>query len=100
MELTAEQINEFLANAVLKSNIGVAVEAAVQKQIGILSKSYDNPFDSVIRNEVVALIQHEVADKHREALRERVAEAVANHLTDDMVAKIVTDGIGKLLRGY
>lgn len=71
MQLTPEQINEFLAKAVLESQIGDAVKASVARVMADLSKSYNNPFDEVIKRHVVQMID-EVVEKIIKSAMERL----------------------------
>lgn len=98
--LTPEQINEFIAKAVMDSAIGVHVQTAVKNQIQKLCTSYDNPFDAVIRSEVCKLIESEIITTYRPLLEERMKKALADHMTDEVVAKIIGAAIDKLNRNY
>jgi hypothetical protein len=100
MELTPEQVNSFIANAILESQIGTVVKAAVDRSVAKLSQSYDNPFDQVIRNEVASLIQKEVAEKYRPQLEAGIKSAIEKHMTDEVIQKIINAAIDKLGRTY
>lgn len=98
MDLTPEQINEFLSNAILKSSIGKAVEDSVNRSIAELSRGYNNPFDAVIRREVESLISEHLRTTFSEQLRGRVRVALESKLTEDTVNSIIEAGINMLLR--
>lgn len=100
MNLTPEQINTFLADAVLKSQIGEAVEASVKRSIESLSKSWDNPFDHVIKNHVVLLLQQEISTKYAPMLNERIQKAVADHMTEEVIQKFINAGLEKIKGRY
>jgi predicted transcriptional regulator len=100
MELTAEQVNSFIANAILESQIGAVVKGAVDRSIADLSKNYQNPFDQVIKNEVASLIQKEVAEKYRPQLEAGIKASIEKHMTDEVIQKIISTAIDKLGRGY
>ena len=100
MELTPEQVNSFIANAILESQIGAVVKEAVDRSITDLSRSYNNPFDQVIKNEVASLIQKEVAEQYRPQLEAGIKAAIAKHMTDEVVSKIINAAIEKLGRTY
>lgn len=89
MQLTAEQVNTFLADAVLESQIGQAVKEAVERTVVELRKSYNNPFDAVIRQHVHMLIETEVKTRYTEVLNKGVKEALATALTEDAVNAII-----------
>lgn len=95
MQLTPEQINEFISKSVLESQIGEAVKAAVKKQIDNLSKSYDNPFDVVIRNIVTEQIHEIVTAQYKDQLRDRVERAIAAAMTEEMFDRIVSSALDR-----
>jgi uncharacterized membrane-anchored protein YjiN (DUF445 family) len=98
MQLTGEQINEFLSKAILESQIGEVVKAAVARSIAELSKSYNNPFDSVIRRAVDDLISKEVEATYRPVLEAGIKEKMAQYMTDDVVQNIIQAATEKLSR--
>ena len=72
MELTPEQINSFISNAVLESQIGVAVQESVKRVVAELNKSYQNPFDQVIRNHVSDIIDEQLRTTYKDSLTEGI----------------------------
>lgn len=96
MQLTPEQVNDFLAKAVLESQIGEAVQQSVARVMGDLKKSYNNPFDEVIKRHVNAIIDKEVMATYRPILEEGIKEAMKNYMTDDVVEKIINAALEKL----
>lgn len=98
MQLTGEQINEFLSKAILESQIGDVVKAAVQRTVGELQKSYNNPFDSVIRSAVDDLIRKEVESTYRPVLEAGIKAAMATYMTDNVVQNIIKTATEKLSR--
>jgi uncharacterized membrane-anchored protein YjiN (DUF445 family) len=101
MQLSPEQINEFLAKAVLESQIGDAVKASIKRVTDELSKSYNNPFDEVIKRHVNNLIDAELLATYRPTLEAGIQKAMASYMTEDVMDKIVTAALEKLRRnGY
>jgi hypothetical protein len=100
MELTAEQINNFIATAVLDSQLGTFTRAAVQKAVDDMSKSYQNPFDGAIRNHIQILIEQELKTVFKPVLEAKVKAALANVVTDEMLQKIVEAGIERIKSRY
>ena len=100
MQLTGEQINEFLSKAILESQIGDVVKAAVQRTVGELSKSYNNPFDAVIRRAVDDLISKEVEATYRPVLEEGIKKQMAAYMTEDVVSNIIKTATEKLSRSH
>ena len=100
MQLTPEQVNEFLAKAVLESHIGEAVQEAVKRVVADLRKNYNNPFDQVIKQHVNAIIDKEVITTYRPILEEGIKEALKNHMTEEVVERIITAALDKLKSRY
>lgn len=100
MELTAEQINDFLSKAILESQIGEAVKASVARVLADLNKTYQNPFDGVIQRHVMDLIDKELREHYAPLVEERVKESLSKSLTDEVIQKIVDAGLDRLRKGY
>lgn len=95
MQLTPEQINDFLAKSIMESQIGDAVKASVARVLSNLNKSWDNPIDAVIKQEVMQMIRTEIITTHREAMIAMIRDKVASKLTDDFIDKIITAGLNE-----
>ena len=98
MQLTPDQINEFVANAIMQSQIGDAVKASIQRVMEELMKVYRNPFDDVIRRHVTFAIEQTVLTEHMPQILETVRTRLATHITDDVVEKFVAAGLQRLTR--
>lgn len=98
MQLTGEQVNEFLAKAILESQIGDVVKESVNRAVGDLSRGYNNPFDSVIKREVERLIAAEVESTYRPMLEAGIKSAMEKYMTDDVVQTIIRAATEKLSR--
>jgi hypothetical protein len=94
--LTPEQVNEFIAKAVMDSQIGAVVQESVQRVMADLRKSYNNPFDEVIKRHVVAAIDREIESKYRDEIGEGVKVALATMITADFVSEIVSAAVAKM----
>jgi hypothetical protein len=90
IDLTPEQVNDFLSKAVLESQIGTAVKASVDRVLKELGDSYKNPFDSAIRTIVLKQIETEVLTKFRPTIEASVRKSLESHLTDEIVKKIIS----------
>ncbi len=100
MQLTPEQINEFVAKAVLESQIGDAVKASVARLMADLSKSFNNPFDEVIKRHVVQMIDAEVLTTYKPILEAGIKDAMARHMTDEVVERIIKSAMERLQSRY
>lgn len=100
MELTPQQINDFIAKAVLDSAIGEAVKAAVDKVLSDLQKSYNNPFETVIKSHVTSMIDKVLATQFAPQIEAGVKAALDKSLTDEVLKSITAAAIERLRRNY
>lgn len=96
VNINHEQVNQLVANAILKSAIGTQVEKIVNEHVAKLSSSWNNPIENVIAAEVHRIVVRVLETNHGETLKAKVAEAVAAKLTDDLVSKIIETGLRNL----
>lgn len=92
-QLDADQVNQFLSTAILNSRIGEVVTAAIDEQIKELSRSYNNPFQAVIRQEIDRLIRDVLQAEHAAYLRAQVQA----HLTEAAIDKVLTAAFQNIL---
>jgi hypothetical protein len=83
-----EAVNKMLADAILKSAIGEAVEKAIKNQISSLTTSYNNPIESVIASHVHQIAREILVEQHGQLIRERIAAALSAKLTDDFISRV------------
>lgn len=100
MELTPEQINDFVAKAVLESQIGQAVKDSIARVMKDLTKTYDNPFDVVIKRHIQELIDKEVIATYYPILEAGIKDALAKYMIDEIVNGIIKAGMEKLRSRY
>jgi uncharacterized membrane-anchored protein YjiN (DUF445 family) len=98
MQLTPEQINEFVAKAVLESQIGNAVKDSVARVMKDLQATYNNPFDQVIKHHVSAIIETQLRETYKEQIQAQIRDALAKAVTDDFVQKLVQVAIDRVSR--
>jgi hypothetical protein len=100
MMLTPEQVNEFVAKAVMDSEIGLAVQESVKRVMADLRKSYDNPFDAVIKRHVIDAIDKELVTNYGDDIRQGVQKALKSYISEEIIEKIVTAATEKLRSRY
>lgn len=98
MQLTPEQINEFVAKAVLESQIGNAVKDSVARVMKDLQAAYNNPFDQVIKQHVLAIIETQLRETYKEQIQAQIRDALAKAVTDDFVQKLVQVAFDRVSR--
>jgi uncharacterized membrane-anchored protein YjiN (DUF445 family) len=98
MQLTPEQINEFIAKAVLESQIGNAVKESVARVMSQLQSSYNNPFDQVIKHHVSAIIETQLRETYKEQIQAKVQEGLAKAMTEEFVQRLVQATLDRMNR--
>ncbi len=88
LPIDPQAVNKLVADAILKSALGDAVKQAIDKQISGLTRSYDNPLESVIRNHLAELAREVLREEHGPALRERMKVALAEKLSDEFISRV------------
>src|SRR6187431_3279645 len=100
MELTPEQINEFIAKAILESQLGECVRQSVKRVIEECSRTYNNPFDAVIKKHVEAIIDQEIMNQYRPVIEEGIKSSMAKYMTDEVIQSFIKAAFDKLRRDY
>jgi len=88
VDLSPEQINQTIADAIAKSAIGDQLERIIKETIAKLSSTYSNPIQAVVEryvnDEIAKLLHTTYADQIREAVKAQVTEEIVTAL----VAKV------------
>lgn len=76
VDLSAEQINNQIVEAIAKSAIGVELKRAIDEQVKAMSQSYNNPFKNIItgmiRNEIERIVKEDYTVQINTLVREKV----------------------------
>ena len=88
LKIEPEAVNKLVADAVLNSAIGESVKKAIEKEVANLTRSYDNPLESVIRNHVAEIARTVLREEHGEFIKERIKEALAAKLSDEFIDSV------------
>lgn len=88
IKIDSQDVNRLVADAVLKSAIGDAVKAAVERTVKDLNSAYNNPIDSVIRNHVCEIVREVLNKEHGAAIRERLKVALESKLSQEFMDKV------------
>lgn len=83
-----EQVNKMLSEALLQSAIGEQLEKVINKEVQALSRSYDNPIEKVVKNEIREAITRIINEEYGEKIKTMVAEKVTEQFTKDLFDKL------------
>ncbi len=96
IKISPEEINKFIADAILQSSLGPSLDARVKEMVSKLSSSYDNPFDVLIKahihNEVGTILTRD----YKEYIHSKIKEKLTDKMVDDLIEKLW----GKLSKDY
>lgn len=95
LDITPEAVNQFVANAILKSALGDAVKKSVDEAVAKLGRSWDNPIDTVVKGEISRLVTEVIRETYAESLKAQVTEKLAGKITDEVVGNIIDKAIEK-----
>jgi len=88
VDLSAEQINGQICEAIAKSAIGEELQKAIEKEVKALSTSYRNPFENIIKSQINTFIQQIVREQYSEQIKELVRAQVTEKFTQDLFEKL------------
>lgn len=93
INLTGEDINRVVAEAIIKSAVGEHLKNAIERVVQELSKSYSNPFDNeikmIISQEMRRIVEKEYGPVLREKAAQRIREALTDSALDAILEKLV-----------
>lgn len=76
VDLSAEQINNQITEAIAKSAIGVELKRAIDEQVKAMSQSFNNPFKNIItgmiRNEIERIVKEDYTEQIHALVKEKV----------------------------
>lgn len=95
VELSGEDVNKAIADAIVKSILGDAIVKMVNEYVKTLSNHYDSPLKKVVEQVVKDEITRLVLAKAPE-----IKEAVEKQMAEGVVDKVITASLEKLLKIY
>lgn len=88
VNLTPEDINRTITEAVAKSAIGEALTKAVQNYVKKLGDSYNNPLDTIVAEEVNRLLCQLLRDEYQEQIKSMVRTRITEQFTDELLTQL------------
>lgn len=98
MQLTPEQIHEFISKAIIESQIGQAVRDSIERVLKDLNEKYKNPIDDVIREHVKNMVREMLVKENFPEIQHRVTTALEKYVTQDIVDNLVEGALSRLNR--
>lgn len=88
VNLEPEQINKAVADAIIKSAIGVELDKVIKAQVQSISTSYDSPIKNVVAREIQKAVEDVVRAQYGDFIKSKVAEMVTEQFTEDLFKKM------------
>lgn len=95
LAIDPDAINQYVAQQILESGIGEAVRKVTDAEIAKLSRSYDNPWEPVIRNEILKIVTQIVLNEYQDTLRERVKASLTQDAVDEIIDDLIKVWVNK-----
>ena len=87
--ITAEQVNQALAKAVLESAIGRELKKIVDAKAEEFRRgSWNNPLENAVDEEMKRLVMQVMAQEFGPHIKQRLKELLTEKITDDFVSKL------------
>ncbi len=97
ISIDPKMINEFMANKLIESSIGVELEKIIVKKLQECQSSYNNPIEPVVGQFIRDMVQQILKDKFYATVEERVRALMTDEIVKKMIDKMVDTYIKKLL---
>lgn len=88
VDFKPEDINKAIAEAVAQSLIGQEVERVIKAKVAELSKSYNNPIESVVAQMIQQMIRDVINEKYKEQLKAYISEQLTEQATQEWLDKL------------
>lgn len=93
INITPEQINEMIREAVMNSSIGAVIKDQVKSAVDGLSSHYNNPIEEAAKKEILHII---VEIMRSPEMHEKIKSLVINSMTDEFISQITNSAFREL----
>lgn len=88
VELTPEQINTTICEAIAKSAIGEELNKVIDGEVKKLSQGYNNPFKGIVSSYIHNAVEQIVKEQYSDQIKELVKKNVTDKFTEDLFNKL------------
>jgi len=85
VDLSPEQINQQIADAIAKSAIGVELEKIIREEVSKLGNSFNNPIRKVIERMICDSIIEVLNRDHAQTVAQFVKEQITQEIMEDLL---------------
>lgn len=85
IEISPDQINEYIAQSILSSAVGKSLKIAIDEEVKRLGQSYDNPYKRHVEAEVIRLIKELIETEFKEQIRQAIREKITDEFLNEIL---------------
>ncbi len=85
IDLKGDDINKLVANAILESKLGEAIQASVKRVMADVEKTYNSPIDQVIKNHVSETARAIIVKEYTPMIEAKVKDFISKTITEKMI---------------
>lgn len=85
LNISPDDINQYLANTIIQSAIGTTLKATIEEQVKTMGRSYDNPYKKHVEAEIIRLTRELIEAEFQEQIKEQIRQK----LTDEFIESVI-----------
>lgn len=88
VDISAEDINKEIRDAIVNSAIGTELKRAMEKKIKEFSQSWNNPLERVVSNEIATIVRASVEKEYLPQIKKFITEKMTDKFVKDLLDKL------------
>lgn len=88
VNLDPEQVNKTVAEAIINSAIGKAIKAAIEKHLEAFTRTWDNPVEPVIKEQIYGIVRDLIDKQYRPQIEEKVKSLITDEMIEGTFTKL------------
>lgn len=90
VNITPEQIEQYIAQSVMDSSIGKRVKEIVESQIKGMGRSWDNALTKAINEEIIKVVRRMIIEEYEPQIQEAARELLAQKVRGDFISNLIS----------
>jgi len=96
INIDPKEVEKYLANKLIESSIGPALERVINENVSKLTTGYQNPIEPVVKKHIGDAVHALVQEKYKD----KITEMVRAKVTDEFLATLINDLWDTFKRNY
>lgn len=88
IKVDVEAINKYMAEKLIESSIGEALEKVIKSKVENLSKGYGNPIEPVVESYINSAVRNLIEEKFKPQINEIVRKKLSDDFIESLIAKL------------